>query len=135
MTSIFRIAVSGLNDAVARITNAASNMVNASSIGKLPSNSNGATSYAPKDVITLSVQGNGDALGVISQSVPRNPAYGVASDPSSSNANAQGLVAVPNVDLNSELVTAKGAEVSYGANAKLIKIAEKMQKSLIDALK
>ena len=65
---------------------------------------------------------------------PRNPAYITTSDPQSPDANADGLVASPNVDLNSELIASKEAEVSYGVNAKVIKIADKMEKSLLDAL-
>ncbi len=44
------------------------------------------------------------------------------------------LVAAPNVDLNSELIASKEASISYSASAALIKVDEKLQKSLIDAL-
>jgi flagellar basal-body rod protein FlgC len=135
MSSIFNIAVSGLNDAVTRIANAASNIVNASSTSALPQNStepyNG---FLPQDIVSLSNAAGGNNFGVTDTSVPRNPAYVVTPDPSSPDANANGLVASPNVDLNAELIASKEASISYGANADVIKVAEKMQKSLLDAL-
>ncbi len=132
MTSIFSIAVSGLNNAVSRIANATSNIVNASSTGSLPNNSGGGyTGFQPQDIISVS---SGSNIGVSSVTQPRNPAYTTASDPASPDANEEGLVGSPNVDLNSELIASKEAQVSYGANAKAIKITEEMQQSLLDAL-
>ena len=132
MSNVFSTAVSGLNDAFTRVANAASNIVNASSTSKLPSSSSAPYSgFTPQDVITLS-SGNGN--GVTSVLQPRNPAYVAASDPTSPNANASGLVAAPNVDLNAELISSKEAQVSYGADAKVIKVASEMEKSLLDAI-
>jgi flagellar basal-body rod protein FlgC len=131
MPSILNIAVSGLNDAVLRVANAASNIVNSSSTAKLPASADAPyTGFQPQDVVTLS-DPNG---GVTSTLAPRNPGYVTASDPSSVNANAQGLVAAPNIDLNSELIASKEAQVSYSADAKLIKVSEEMDQSLLDAI-
>lgn len=130
MNSILSIAVSGLNDAAARIANAASNIVNASSTSPLPSSGGTYSGFEPQDIVSIS---NGIG-GVTPAAVPRNPAYVTATDPSSPNANAQGAVAEPNVDLNAELISSKEAQVSYGADATVIKIDEKMQKSLLDAI-
>jgi flagellar basal-body rod protein FlgC len=134
MSSILSIAVSGLNDAATRLANAASNIVNVSSTGKLPSNGGGYTGFQPQDVVTLSVAGGASGQGVTSALQPRNPAYTVAPDPTSPDANAEGLVGAPNVDLNAELIASKEAQVSYGANAKVIKITEEMQQSLLNAV-
>jgi flagellar basal-body rod protein FlgC len=84
--------------------------------------------------VTLSSYGGSNGEGVTSALQPRNPAYTVASDPTSPDANEDGLVAAPNVDLNAELIASKEAQVSYGANAKVIKITEEMQQSLLDAV-
>ena len=132
MSSILNIALSGLNDAVTRVANATSNIVNASSTAKLPASTNDSYSgFQPQDVVTLS-NPNG---GVTSTLVPRSPAYTAAPDPTSPNANAQGLIATPNVDLNADLIASKEAEVSYSADAKLIKISQQMDKSLLDAMR
>jgi flagellar basal-body rod protein FlgC len=129
MSNILSIAVSGLNDAATRIANAASNIVNASSTSKLPASGQGYNGFTPQDVVSLS-----SGTGVTSTLQPRTPAYNTISDATSPNANAQGLVASPNVDLNSELIASKDAQVQYGADAKLIKIVNEMDKSLLDAI-
>ncbi|MGE3623946.1 MAG: flagellar basal body rod protein FlgC [Bdellovibrionales bacterium] len=135
MSGILNIAISGLNDATLRVANATRNIVNASSTGKLPTNpGDAATSYLPRDVVTLSVDSDNNNLGVTSVTRPRDPSYVTAYDPSSPDANAQGLVAAPNVDLNAELIAAKEGQISYAVNAKVIKIASEMEKSLLDAL-
>lgn len=131
MPSILSIALSGLNDAVTRVANATSNIVNSSSTSKLPSSSSDPyTGFRPQDVVTLS-NPNG---GVTSKLVPHNPAFTAAPDPTSPFANAQGLIATPNVDLNADLIASKEAEVAYSADAKLIKISQEMDKSLLDAI-
>jgi flagellar basal-body rod protein FlgC len=134
MPNILSIAISGLNDAVTRVANAASNIVNASSTAPLPQNSAGYTGFVPQDVVTLSNSVGNNNLGVSDTTVPRTPAYVTVPDPTSPQANAQGLVAAPNVDLNAELIASKVASVTYGANADVIKVYDKMQKSLLDAL-
>ena len=135
MPGILDIAVSGLNNAVLRVANAASNIVNASSTSKLPSTpSDPYTGFQPQDVVTLSSSTGGNNLGVTSALTPRSPAYVAEPNPNSADANAQGLVAAPNVDLNAELISSKEAEISYAADAKIISVTQKMQKSLLDAI-
>src|ERR1700733_8660205 len=112
MSNILSIAVSGLNDAVTRIANATSNIVNASSTSKLPGPGGTYTGFMPQDVVSVS-----NPAGGVSQTLqPRNPAYVVGPDPSSPNANADGDVALPNVDLNAELISGKEAQFSYSAD-------------------
>lgn len=130
MQSILSIAVSGLNNAVARLANAASNIVNASSTSPLPSAGQNYSGFDPQDVVSIS-NPNG---GVSSALVPRNPSFVTTSDPTSPFANTQGLVASPNVDLNTELIASKEAQVSYSADAKLIKVSQEMEQSLLDAV-
>jgi flagellar basal-body rod protein FlgC len=135
MAKALMIAVSGLNDAVKRMVNVASNLVNASSTGRLPKTPDEkATSYQPTDVVTLSNSAYGDNLGVQSTIRPREPAYTVARDPRSPDANAEGLVAAPNVDIASELIAAKMAEISYKANAAVIRAEREADKELLDRL-
>lgn len=133
MFGIFANAVSGLNDSILRIANAASNIVNASSSGKLPARAvDSSNVFAPQDVITISNSVGDNNLGVHSALVPRDPAYVTVRDPSSRDANAEGLVAAPNVDLNAEIVAANIAQTSYAANAAVIRIAGKLDKALLD---
>ncbi|HUY68970.1 MAG TPA: flagellar basal body rod C-terminal domain-containing protein [Alphaproteobacteria bacterium] len=132
MSGILNIAISGLNDAVARIANAASNIVNASSTAPVPSSGAAYGGFVPQDVVTLSQSAGGQNFGVTDTAVPRNPAYVVTPDASSPNANADGLVAAPNVDLNAELIASKVAQVTYGANADVVKVAQQMQDALLN---
>jgi flagellar basal-body rod protein FlgC len=135
MSEALKIAVSGLNAAVSRIANAASNLVNASSTGRLPTQpGEKAASYQPTDVVTLSDSADDNALGVHTVLQPREPAYVMALDPRSPHANAAGLVAAPNVDMAAEIMNAKLAEVTYRANAAVIRAVQKTDKDLLDTL-
>lgn len=135
MSNVFQIAVSGMNAAMSRFSNAVTNLVNVSSTGKLP-NAPGekATSYAPTDVVTLSNSVGDNNLGVRAQTVTRDPAYRPAYDPHSPHANADGLVAAPNVDLAGEMVNIMMAEIAYKASAKVIAAEKRNQDTLIDTL-
>lgn len=138
MSDAVSIAASGLHAAVLRFSNAASNIANAWSDSGVPSS--GGTpagtyaGYRPQDVVTLSGTGGGAQQGVTSVLRARTPAYVLAAGPVSPNADAHGLVATPNVDPAVEMISAKEAQLSYGADAKVIRTAEGMQKTLLDML-
>jgi flagellar basal-body rod protein FlgC len=135
MSSIFATAVSGMNAAAARFSNAVTNMVNVSSTGRLPSSPDEkATSYQPTDVITLSNDVGDNHLGVRTQTVLRSDPYTVAYDPSSPDANGDGLIAAPNVDLVKEIIDTKMAEIAYKANAKVIAAEKRNEDTLLDTL-
>ncbi|MGE4351219.1 MAG: flagellar basal body rod protein FlgC [Bdellovibrionales bacterium] len=135
MSNVFSIAVSGMNAAAVKVKNAATNIANVSSTGKLPTEgSEKATSYQPTDVISVSASIGDHNFGVTTQTINREPAYSVAYDPSSPDANAKGLIAEPNVDLASEIIDMKLAEISYQASAKVIATEKKNQETLIDTL-
>lgn len=133
MSSVLNIAISGLDNAIARSANAVSNIVNASSTTHLPKNVNDTyTGFVPQDVVSLSTSLAGNNLGVQTTTQGLSPAYIAVYAPNSSQANAQGLVATPNVDLTAELVTNSIAKVDYAANVAVIKIAQKNEKALLD---
>ena len=131
MTNVLATAMSGLNDASLRLANAASNIANASSTSSLPASGGTYTGYQPQDVVTIS---SGTGAGVTSTLQARSPAYRAAADPGSPNANANGLVAAPNVDPTSDIIASGVAQASYGANAAVIRTADQMQKSLLNIL-
>lgn len=133
MSGALQIAVSGLNDASARIANVTANIVNASSTSSLPKKSGESYSgFVPQDVITLSQSDGDNNLGVQSQRVARDPASAPAYDPANAQANDQGLVVAPNIDLANEAINLLQASVSYQANAAVISIALKTDKALLD---
>jgi len=132
MSDILNIAVSGLNAAGARISNAASNIVNASSESSYPATPAQYTGFVPQDIVSVTQDAGGQSTGVSVNSVARNPAYVAAFDPTSKSANANGVVAAPNVDIATELVSTIPASTTYGASAKVISVAQKLEKSLLD---
>lgn len=135
MNNIFAIAVSGMNAAISRMSNAATNLVNISSTGKLPASpEEKATSYQPTDVVTLSNSAADDKLGVRTQTVPREPAYSVAYNPDSPDANDKGLIAVPNVSIEREITDSLLAQIAYKASANVIKAEKENQDKLLDTL-
>ena len=58
--------------------------------------------------------------------------YSVAFDPSDVNANAEGVVALPKVDLGQEFVTMTVAQNAYEANAAAFRTADEMLGELLD---
>jgi flagellar basal-body rod protein FlgC len=122
-------SVSGLVAASKKIADVASNVANAGTEGSLDKSSPNQP-YTAVSNVTESVPGG----GVVATSVPRNPAYVPSYSPDSPFANEQGMVGVPNVNLDEELITMKIAEQAYKANAQVIRTASEMQDELIRAL-
>lgn len=135
MSEIFSVALSGMRDSVLRIRNAVTNIVNASSTSRLPSSpQEAAAMFQPKDAVTLSQEGGNQPLDVTSVLIDRDPAYRVVAGGSSPLANEEGLIAEPNVDLASEIVATKMAELTYKANAAVIKAVKENDERLLDTL-
>ena len=104
MSDTLSIAVSGLNSAVLRVSNASQNIVNASS-----------TTSDGKKYQGTSVESSSNAQGgVSSQVVARTGNDGV--------------------DLASEVVDMKAASINYQVDAKIIKTVDDMQKKLLDTI-
>ena len=116
MSEAINIALSGLNDSAYRITNAAVNLVNASSTKNILENSqNQASAFIPNDVITISDSVANNALGVHSTFRARD--------------------AAPNVDMATEIINLKMAEITYRANAAVVKAAINNDKRLLDVFR
>lgn len=122
-------SVSGLLAASKKLSDAASNIANASTAGSLDETSPNQP-YSAVSTVTESVADG----GVSATSVPRTPAYVPSFSPDSPFANEQGMVGVPNVNLDEELITMKVAEQAYKANAQVIKTTSEMQDELLNAL-
>lgn len=129
MINPLSISVSGLLAASKKAANAAVNLVNASTTGSLDETS-ASKPYEAVDTISKSTAGN----GVQAVTVPRNPAFVPGFEPDSPFADSEGMVGMPNVNLDEELVTLKTAEHAYKANAQALKAARDMQDELLDAL-
>lgn len=133
MNSIATIALSGMNAAVRRLEVSASNVANSASTGALP-NADGKVpagsqqAYAPLTVVQTATAGGGTQTTV---ATVRPPTVAVA-DPQAPFANADGLVAAPNVDLSAELAGQMVARYSFAANATMLKASDRVMKALLD---
>ena len=129
LTSMMSISTSGLNAAATRLEASASNIANAQSSGPLPDASGSSTAYQPLRVTQSDVKGGGVSARLTRVSDP----YITTSDPTSPDANEDGLVAMPNVDMAGEMVNILTARMSYEASAKTMKVANDMMKTTLDA--
>ena len=93
-------------------------------------NEQGHDGYRPLRVVQESLAGGGVSAryGAIS------PAYVVAFNPLDLRANADGLLAIPNVDVAGELINLGVARRAYEASLKVVEVEEEMSGSLLDAL-
>lgn len=118
-------ALSGLMLNSRKLDAAASNIANAQSNASLGKPE---AAYQPVDVEGAT---NADGTVRVVEST-RDPATVAAYDPSSANANSEGMVAMPNVSLEEELINQKMATIGYKANANAIHALAAMDKSLLD---
>jgi flagellar basal-body rod protein FlgC len=129
-------ALSGLQASMARMTASAANIANAGSTGRLPSPApetpaaapTSPTAYQPIRTQQSPVPGG----GVAASFVPVTPSSITQYDPSSPDANADGMVAAPNVDVTDELVQQLVAKQEFGANLSVIKTSNRMDQSLFE---
>jgi flagellar basal-body rod protein FlgC len=127
------IAMSGLNAASLRLQVAASNIANASSSGPLPDAPNAASFPAAYQALTVTQSGLPDG-GTRASVNAVHPATVAAYDPGAPFANSNGLVASPNVDLNSQVVDLLAAGISFAANAAVVRAEARMTGSLFNIL-
>lgn len=120
------IARSGLDASMLRLTASASNIANAQSYGAVPGGG-GQAAYQPVRA-ELSPGAGG---GVQGRLVPVDPAYRLTYDPASVHANAQGMIAAPNVDMTGELVEQLSAKLAFEANLKVVSTMSEMERRSI----
>jgi len=122
------IARSGLEASMLRLTASASNVANAQSNGVVPGSSSGQAVYQPVRA-ELSPSAGG---GVQGRLVPTDPAYRLTYDPASVHANADGMIAAPNVDVADELVEQLSAKLAFEANLKVVATVSELERRSID---
>jgi flagellar basal-body rod protein FlgC len=140
MTAI-TAAVSGLQASIAELDASAENLANAQSDGPLAGSgwgpatvvgSSGASGGAPQAYQPVTaVDTTGSDASVSVSYAPVTPATEPAYDPTSPFADANGLVARPNVDPATEIVGQTSSLLSFKANLASLKVAEEMQQSLL----
>jgi flagellar basal-body rod protein FlgC len=137
MDSAFSIAASGLSAASLRLSASASNIANAQSTGPVPATpptqpigQGRGTVYQPVTVAQSALAGGGISASI----APALPSYSLSYAPSSPYANAQGMVATPNVDPVREVTDEIGAKLAYRANLATLRVADSTERSLIDTV-
>jgi flagellar basal-body rod protein FlgC len=133
MSGILSIATSGMAAATRRLEVSASNVANAMSDGPLPSAgaavaANYPAAYTPLRVDQVEISGGGTAAVVSQESPGTAPTY----DPGAPYADANGMVASPEVDLTNEAVQQVIARYTFSANAQVVRTYQQMMKSLLD---
>ena len=133
MSAILSIAASGMAAATRRLEVSASNVANALSDGPLPSadaaiRAQYPAAYMPLRVDQVETAGGGTAAVVGNVT----PGYVSSYDPGAPFADANGMVAAPNVDLAGEAVQQLIARYTFVMNAVVVRSYEQMMKSLLD---
>jgi flagellar basal-body rod protein FlgC len=132
MTSVFSIAASGMMASQRRLEVAARNVANMSSTGPLDRAGAGgaAAAYAALRVEQVATSGGGTQAVVSTVSPGTVRAYA----PDAPYADENGMVAAPNVSLETEIMQAMMARYTFAANAVVLRTAADMQKTLVDAV-
>ena len=135
MIQSLSIALSGLLASKQRADVAANNIANVTTSGSVPGDDveNPKDVYIPQEVTQTSVTTqNGDGAGVRTDVETRDPGYQLVHDPDSVFANADGFIAVPEIDLAEEIVNLQLASTIFKANAKVIEAVNEINDRLLD---
>lgn len=122
-SGIFAIAGSAMTAQSQRMNTTASNMANADSVA----GPDGQPYRARQVVFEMTPSGGSDIGGVRVARVIEDPSpLRMVHDPKSPNANAEGYVAMPNVNVVEEMVNMISASRSYQANVEVLNTAKSM---------
>lgn len=143
--SAFKIASQGLASQRARMNVITSNLANAETTRR----ADGTGPYRRKDIVFTTVRGSRDEFGnqlkdALSSAVHGVAVAGIREDPNPPrlvfnpqhpDANKEGYVAMPNINIVEEMVNMMQAQRSYEANANSIDASRKMAGAAIDLIK
>lgn len=133
MSGVTSIAASGIRAASLWLEAAASNIANMNDAGPVADPAQVLAAGAGQVYQPVSVAQQPQPGGGVAASLqPVQPPSTLAYDPNAPFANMQGMVAVPNVDLATQLVDMTQAAHSLRANVAVFKVASQMSKTLLD---
>ena len=127
------IAVSGMKAQSERLRIISENMANADSIGIRP----GEDPYR-RQVVTFKDyidKETGAKMVKVDKVVPDESQFPLKYDPNHPAANAEGYVAMPNVNPLIEMMDLEEAQRSYDANLSMMQTAREMNSKVLDLLK
>ena len=128
MSAVFSTALSGLAAQSKRLEVSANNIVNLRSTGVQSGAAPRPGEYVPQQVALSSRAGG----GVSAVAVAVDPSSVAAYEPSAPDADADGIVNRPNVNLVQEIVTLIDARRSYQANLAVIRAEDRILGDLLD---
>lgn len=134
MSIVSAIALSGVKAADLRLQAGASNIANVRSNGPLPDAANPTgqpAAYTPVDVQQTPLATG----GVTANLAPASRDALLSYDPGAPYANANGLVATPNVDLVDEMLQLITAKYSLAANMSVIEADSEMARTALATLR
>lgn len=127
---MINIALSGLQAVSQKVAATASNVANVTTAGSLEEG--GQAPYGSLTTQqTAQVTGDGNGAGVHAEVVPTNKPFVPAYSPDSPFANEDGFIGVPNIDLAEEAVNLNLAELTFKANAAVLRTAEALSDDLL----
>lgn len=130
MVDAVSVSVSALRANAVKAGVAANNIAAAGATGAVDPGADDRTAYTPQDVVMVS-----NALGGVDANVvARDPATVLAYDPNSVDANEDGIIAVPNVDLAEETVDLTLAKAAYEASLAVLKTIRDMDDDLLSII-
>ncbi len=143
MSSVFNIAASGLRAQSRRLAVSADNVANISSLGVHPDPDLAKPEgFAPqRTIFTSQVQAQGagggagggaDGGGVAASTAPISPASFLSYQPDHPDADPDGMVPLPNVSLEQEMIEQIQALRLFQANVKTIQTQDRMMGALLD---
>jgi flagellar basal-body rod protein FlgC len=127
------IALSGMTAASRRLEVSARNVANALSSGPTADadpavKASYPAAYAPLRVDQVQTAGGGTLANV----APASPSHVTTYDPQAPYADANGMVAAPNVDFANEAVQQVVARYTFAMNVQVVRTYAQMMKSLLD---
>jgi flagellar basal-body rod protein FlgC len=132
MSTIAAIAVSGMYAAVRRLEVSASNVANQGSTGRLPAADGSVPAGSPRAYTPLRVDQVEVAGGTQANVSAVSPGTVAVYEPDAPYADANGMVAAPDVDLGTEMVELMVARLSFAANVQTLKASDTLAKTLLD---
>ena len=133
MSSVFNIAASGLRAQSRRLAVSADNVANLSSLGVHPDPQLAQPEgFAPQRTVFSSQVQAGAQGGVAASTAPITPASFLSYQPDHPDADPDGMVPLPNVSLEQEMIEQIQALRLFQANVKTIQTQDKMLGALLD---
>ena len=136
MSASMSIGITAMQAAAARLQAASSNIANARTNGRMPTSTTTKEGevYQPIDVSQRDLSSQGRPGGVGFSYVTQKNAYSMISDPNSPFADANGMVATPEIDLAVEMVNVIMAQAAFAAATKIVIASDEMQKTAVNMM-